>query len=232
MMSKLIPSNPAEVMVIRSITPDVQSTIESLGGNLKYIVAPDTEHHIFLSPWKKAYPDAEIIAPEGLREKRETNPETKGLDFPHIFTAENRKSLKISDEFDAEFDVEYVSSHPSHEIVLHHKRTKTLIEADLLFNLPAMEQYSKTDESATTGLLTKIFTAVQSTKPPGTWQKRIIWYVVSSKDRKGFSESMAAIEKWDFDRLIPCHGDVIETGAKAVYQRMFDWFLKEAAKRP
>jgi len=273
MTSKVIPSNPVDVMVIRSITPDivtlstpflrfgrlkiggrgtivrfqtgsllvfspvaltsdVQSTIESLGGNLKYIVAPDILHHIFLTPWKQAYPNAQIIAPEGLREKREQNPETKGLDFPHIFTAENRKSLKISDEFDAEFDVEYVASHPSREIVLYHKRTGTVLEADLLFNLPATEQYSKTGESATTGFLTRIFVAVQSTKPPGTWQKRIIWYVVSSKDRKGFGESMAAIDKWDFDRLIPCHGDVIETGAKEIYQRMFDWFLKGAAKRP
>ena len=199
--------------------------MDSLGGNVKYIAAPDLEHHIFLSPWKKAYPDAKIIAPEGLREKREQDPETKGLDFSHIYTAQNKKDIRISDEFDSEFETEYVHSHPSRELVFLHKSSKTLIEADLLFNLPATEQYSRSGVDPNTGFLTKLFIPVQSTVAPATGQQRFIWYVVSRNDRKAFAESAARIEKWDFDRLIPCHGDVIETGAKGVFRRLFGWHL-------
>lgn len=44
-------------------------------------------------------------------------------------------------------------------------------------------------------------------------------------DRKSFAASTARIDKWDFDRLIPCHGDVIETGAKSVFQKVLKWHL-------
>ncbi|KAK2754408.1 hypothetical protein FQN54_007052 [Arachnomyces sp. PD_36] len=273
MTSKLIPSNPSEVMVIRkllpdivtmstpfarfgylkfggrgtivrmqsgalsvfspvALTPEVKTTVESLGGNVKYIAAPDMEHHIFLTPWKEAYPNAEIIAPEGLREKREQNPETKGLDFAHIFTTQkNKEAIKVSEEFDAEFETEYVHSHPSKDLVFLHKPSKTLIEADMLFNLPATEQYSKTGVAADSGFLTRMIMPLQSTKAPATWHQRFLWYIISAKDQKGFAESAKRIDKWDFDRLIPCHGDVIETGAKDVFRRVFAWYLDGAHKK-
>lgn len=214
-----------------ALTPEVKTTIDSLGGNVKYIAAPDLEHHIFLTPWKEAYPNAEIIAPEGLREKREQNPQTKGLDFSHIFTKQNKKDLKVSDEFDAEFETEYVDSHPSRDLVFLHKPSKTLIEADMLFNLPATEQYSKTGVSADSGFLNRMIMPMQSTKAPATWHQRFLWYIISAKDREGFAESAKKIDKWDFDRLIPCHGDVIETGAKDVFRRVFAWHLEEQNKK-
>ncbi|EER41355.1 hypothetical protein I7I53_00670 [Histoplasma capsulatum var. duboisii H88] len=271
MTSKLISSNPEEVMVIRKVQSDIitlnvpfyrfghvriggrctivrlqngplavfspvaltqgaRDAVNSLGGNVKYIIAPDMEHHIFLTPWKEAYPDAQIIAPEGLQEKREKKPETKGIVFDHIFTAVNKGDFKVSDEFHADFDVEYVNSHPGRDIVLLHKSSKTLIEADLIFNLPATEQFSKSGESATKGILTKIISTLQSTKPPAKGQKRLIWYLLSARDRKGFAQSVATIDGWNFDRIIPCHGDIIENGGKEIFRNLFEWNL-EAAKK-
>ena len=45
-----------------------------------------------------------------------------------------------------------------------------------MFNMPATEQYSKTGESATSGFVSRLFSAVQSTKGDATWQKRMLWY--------------------------------------------------------
>ncbi|KAE8386339.1 Nse4 C-terminal-domain-containing protein [Aspergillus alliaceus] len=210
-----------------SLTPEVRETISSLGGNLKYIAALDLEHHINITPWKEAYPDAKIIAPEGLYEKRQSNPEHKDTPFHHVFRKENKGQQKISEEFDSEFETEYVYGHPSRELVFLHKRSGTLIEADLLFNLPAREQYSKTGESATSGALTKIISPLLSTHPPATWQKRFVWYILSSGDRRAFNESVRRIDKWDFNRLIPCHGDVVESGAKGVFRTVMEWHLEE-----
>ncbi|OAX83485.1 hypothetical protein ACJ72_02155 [Emergomyces africanus] len=223
-------SGPLVVFSPVALTPDARDAVNSLGGNVKYIVAPDMEHHIFLTSWKEAYPNAQIIAPEGLKEKREKNPETRGISFDYIFTAANRRTLKISDEFHADFDVEYFHSHPSREIVLLHKPSKSLIEADLLFNLPATEQFSRSGESATEGIISKLFSTFQSTKPPALGQKRFIWYVLSAKDRKGFAQSAATIVGWNFDRIIPCHGDVIESGGKEIFRNLFDWNLEVAKK--
>lgn len=115
------------------------------------------------------------------------------------------------------------------ELVFHHKKSKTLIEADLLFNLPATEQFSKTGVSATSGILTKIFGGLQNTKGSAIWQKRMLWYGVS-QDKPTFNESIARIAKWDFDRIIPCHGDVIESGGKGIFEKVMQWHLEGAKK--
>lgn len=210
-----------------SLTPAVQETISGLGGRVKYIAALDMEHHIHLTAWKNAFPDADIIAPEGLYEKRQPVPEYKDTPFKYILKKENKESgWPISEEFNQEFDTEYVYGHGSKELVFLHKPSCTLIEADLLFNLPAREQYSKTGEDATSGILTKLVQPLLSTAPPATMQKRFAWYILSKEDRGAFTESIRRIDKWEFNRLIPCHGDVIESGAKGVFRTVFEWFLQ------
>ncbi|PWY90889.1 putative nuclear protein Qri2/Nse4 [Aspergillus heteromorphus CBS 117.55] len=219
-----------------NLTPEVHETIASLGGTIKYIAALDMEHHLHLKAWKEAFPDAAIIAPEGLWEKRQSNPQTKDASpFEHVFRKDDKdatttpasRSQSISEEFDAEFETEYVHSHPSRELVFYHRPSRTLIEADLLFNLPAREQYSKTKESATSGILTKMVSPLLSTGSSTTWQKRFVWYVLSSGDRAAFAESVRRIDGWDFNRLIPCHGDVVESGAKGVYRSVMEWLLAD-----
>ncbi|KAF2270082.1 hypothetical protein CC78DRAFT_452110 [Lojkania enalia] len=266
MTSKLIPSDPSKVMVIRDIVPntittfstpfwrfgrikvggrgtvvrlqsgalavfspvaltdDVKEKIAGLG-EVKYITALDIEHHIFVGPWYKAFPNAKVIGPEGLPEKRKKQ-NNEDVPFSHVFKP--NQPMTIDPEFDAEFEYEYIYGHVNKELVFNHKPSKTLIEADLLFNLPATEQFSKTGENSTSGILTKIFCALNGTK--GNAQKRLIWYGTSSGDRKGFSASISRIDKWDFDRIIPCHGDVIENGGKGIFQRIMEWHLNAAKK--
>ena len=214
-----------------ALTPEVRSTVESLGNKVSYIAAPDIEHHIYISDWAKAYPSAALMGPEGLPEKREQNSETKGNTFKYIWTNKNKGSLKVDEDFDKEFDVEYVGAHTNKELVFCHKPSRTLIEADLIFNLPATEQFSKTKEDPEAGFLTKLFISFQNTKGAATWQKRFLWYVASSGNRPDFNKSVAKIAKWDFDRVIPCHGDVIETGGKGIFQKVMAWHLSAASKQ-
>ena len=37
-------------------------------------------------------------------------------------------------------------------------------------------------------------------------------------------KELAPLLAADFDRLIPCHGDVIETGAKSIFEDVFKRF--------
>lgn len=209
-----------------ALTPEVRTTVEALGNDVAYLTAMDFEHHIFVSEWARAFPSARILGVDGLPEKRESNPETAGTTFSHVFTQKNKASLKVDDSFDKEFDYEYVGSHANKELVFCHKPDKTLIQADMMFNLPAHEQYSRTGEKATDGILTKFFTSFQNTVGSATWQKRFLWYVASGPDRKGFNESVRKINGWDFDKIIPCHGDVIETEGKAIFRKVFAWHLE------
>ncbi len=270
--AKLIPSDPAKVMVFRDILPnmatisspfarfgvfkvggrativklqtgslavfspvaltdDVRSKIQSMGNNVKYISAMDIEHHIFITPWAKEYPQAEVIGVEGLPEKREKDPATKGVKFSHVFTQSNKKDMRISEEFDREFEYEFLHSHPSKELIYYHKPSKTMIEADFIFNLPAYEQYSKSGEAATSGVLTKLFTGVMNTRNDITWQRRFVWYLLSSKDRGGFSDSVNRMKRWELQRIIPSHGDVIESEAQSVFDKITRWFREGGEKK-
>jgi len=136
----------------------------------------------------------------------------------------------VDADFDREFDYEYVHAHQNKELVFNHKPSKTLIEADLMFNLPANEQMSKTDISPTAGILTQLFVGMMSTKGTATWQKRFLWYGASAADRTSFNRSVEKIDSWDFNRIIPCHGDVIENDGKAVFKKVFEWHLAAAKK--
>lgn len=107
-----------------------------------------------------------------------------------------------------------------------YKREKTLIQADLIFNLPAYEQYSRTGRAATEGVWTRLFTAFQNTAGEAMGQRRFVWYV-AGKERESFDESVRRIDGWDFERIVPCHGDVIETGGKEIFRKVMDWHLQK-----
>jgi len=206
-----------------ALTSEVKAKVASMG-TMKYIVAPDIEHHIFMSPWAQEYPNAELIGPEGLPEKRQGDPSTSKEKFKHVFTPKNQREMQISPEWDAEFDCEYFHSHQNKELVFLHKPSKTLIEADVLFNLPAAEQFSRSGVAATAGVFSKLFGAIMNTRGDMVWQKRFLWYGAASSNRTAFADSAKRVARWDFDRIIPCHGDVIETGGKSVFNTATAWF--------
>lgn len=208
-----------------ALTRSVRSKIDSLG-KLQYIVAPNIVHHIHISAWAKAFPTADVICGAGLPEKREKDPETRGTTtFSHVFTMENKSTMKIADDFDKEFSWEYVTASSNQDIVFFHKPTRTLIQADLLLNLPSKEQFSKVPGGDTTGFLGRKAESAFSAEGDMLWQKRALWYGVGSKKRESFTDSMRIIQRWDFDRIIPCHGDTIETNGKDVWAKLTEWFI-------
>lgn len=115
-----------------------------------------------------------------------------------------------------QIDAVYFSGFSKKDVAWLHKPTKTLIVADLVFNLPANEQYTNSKQRKT-GILTK------KLNPYTEFHKNFIWG--ESKD-KGYASprsyadfcsfvsvlfsAMARDAKkvaaWDFDRIIPCHG--------------------------
>ncbi|KAK5171964.1 uncharacterized protein LTR77_003601 [Saxophila tyrrhenica] len=212
-----------------SVKQQMQEQLQST--NVKYITALDGEHHIFLESWHKQYPNAVVIGPETLPAYRDKQGYFKiPQDKWRLFKKGDAESWKIDPTFDAEFDREYNDAHANKELVFNHKPSRTLIEADLMFNLPATEQFSKTGLSPTSGFLSRLFTGLNNTQGEATWQKRLIWYGISSGDRKGYNESVSRVAKWDFDRIIPCHGDVIESGGKGIFEKVMAWHL-EANKK-
>ncbi|KAI1080232.1 hypothetical protein F5B20DRAFT_119598 [Whalleya microplaca] len=271
MSSKLIPSNPANVAVIRDITPNIatvsapfarfgiirvggrgtiirltsgtlavfspvaltpqtKAKVADMGGNVGYLIAGDMEHHIFLSEWAAEYPGAKLIGPKELPEKRaKMNDDKVGKEpFAFVYDASNKRDNSVSEEFAADFEVAYVDAHANKELVLFYKPDRVLIQADLMFNLPAIEQYSKVPEAEkkSHGFINRFFESCNSTSGEAKGIKRFLWYAISARDRAGFNESIKVIDTWDFNTIIPCHGETIEGNGKEIFGKVFEWHLK------
>ncbi|KAK0628617.1 beta-lactamase-like protein [Bombardia bombarda] len=213
-----------------ALTDETKAKVQSLGGDVKYLVALDIEHHIFLSDWARAYPGAKLVGPEGLPEKRaKMNDDKVGKEpFAVVFTAATKTTTSIGADFDADFEYEYADAHPNKELVFFYKPDRVLIEADFMFNLPAVEQYSRVPdaEKPRPGLLARTFASWNSTEGEAKGMKRLIWYAFSRGNREGFNATVRRIDAWDFRTIIPCHGDTIEGNGKEVYRKVFDWHLK------
>lgn len=212
-----------------ALTPEVKAKLATLGNNLRYIVAPDIEHHIFVSEWKTAFPTAVLIGPDGLPEKRlaQNDPKIGKETFDVVFKADTKRTTSINPEFDQDFEYEYVDAHANKELVFFYKPDRVMIQADLMFNLPATEQYSRVPEKdkPNPGFLARQFIGLNSTQGEVKGLKRLIWHAMSRGNRPSFNDSIKRIDAWDFKIIVPCHGDVIEEGAKETFQKVFDWHI-------
>lgn len=92
-----------------------------------------------------------------------------------------------------------------------------------MFNLPPKEQFSRAGGGELTGVLNKI--AGYFADIDGKGQQRFLWYAMA-KDKKRFAESAKRVADWRFERIIPCHGDVVERDGNAVFRRLFRWHLE------
>ncbi|KAI0707536.1 hypothetical protein C8T65DRAFT_650839 [Cerioporus squamosus] len=204
--STAIKLDSGEVWILAS-TPLTDETRQKLAelGDVKYIVGGNTFHNLFLKSYKEAYPGAKLVGPEDLTKK--------GITLDAAFSATNPEPVL---GFEDEIEACYFSGYANKDIAFYHKASKTVIAADLLFNVPANEQFSKSSESPKSILFGGM-------KPTG-WQ--MPWFLWAKQaDKSAMALEAKKVYAWDFDRYIPCHGDVIETGAKAAWKAAWASYL-------
>ncbi|MGZ3560865.1 MAG: DUF4336 domain-containing protein [Vulcanimicrobiaceae bacterium] len=176
----------------------VRENLDALG-EVRYVVAPSWWHDMFLREYVDAYPSAKLYgAPTLVKWHR-------SLPFAGVLGAE-------SPPWGAEIDQFYVDRMRLFldEFVFFHRVSRSLIVADLAFNLredapPSMKWY---------------FKAVGAY--PGC---AIPWfYRLAPQDRTHMRASIEFILSWDIERLIVGHGDVAPNG-KAALRNAYRWLL-------
>ncbi|KAI8986645.1 hypothetical protein BD414DRAFT_416221 [Trametes punicea] len=199
-----------DVWVLAS-SPLDQATKAKLAelGPVKWIIGADAVHHLFLGDFKKEYPDAKLIAvDEAIKKKAK-----EGLKFDGAWGSDPPNT-----RYGFESDIQhcYFSGFKNKDVAFYHPKSKTMIEADLLFNLPAIEQHSMTGSSGKFPLFSKF--------NPHMWvHKRFAWTL--GVDKEAMKRDVKTVAGWDFERIIPCHGDVIEKNAKAAWMEAYKWYL-------
>jgi hypothetical protein len=162
-----------------NMTDETVNEIEKLG-SVDYIVSPNNFHHLFVLNALKSFPKAELYVADGLEKKR---PDLK-----------NYKLLShATNLWPGEIEVMRYEGVPKlSEYVFFHKKSKTLITTDIVFNM-------KTAKNWLTRIVLKIDGIYQKTS-----QGRLTNLLTKDKTKR--LSSNQKILGLDFDKVIMAHG--------------------------
>jgi hypothetical protein len=184
------------------LTPALQRELDDLGP-VQAVVAPNAMHHLYIGDYMKAYPQAQFFTAEGVAKKR---PELRfnGVlgDRPEFLWGSDLDQLPIR------------GCPKLSEVAFLHRASRTLIVSDWLFN------FSSRASGPHRSLLTRFYLRLT-----GAWggprQSRLLRAVIT--DKEAARASTERLLAWDFDRIIVCHGDILETGGHTALREATAW---------
>ena len=173
----------------------VKRDIDAIG-EVRYIVAPGSYHHLFVTDFQQKYPQAETFLCPGLERKR---PDIK---FDWILG--NRPDHRWGNVFD---QVVVQGTKYMWEVAFFHKPSKTLILVDLLENIGD-------DFRHPTSLLLRFWWKVvyrMWNNPKAAPEYQMGW---GKKDivKKGLNRILS----WKPERVILAHGELVESNTQSV----------------
>jgi hypothetical protein len=175
-------------------------------GPVQHIVAPNLFHHLFVGAAQSLYPEAKTWGVVGLPEKR------PDLRLDALFTQPG----SFEDTLDYLQFQGFASILPggiklAHETVFYHRPSRTLILTDTAFNFDQTNRLP-------VRILGRIGGSYQALSPSRLEK----W---GTRNKAAVEASVREILQWDFDRVIPGHGSIVETGGKAAFKSGYEWFL-------
>lgn len=171
--------------------------LDSLG-KVEIIIAPNALHGDDAPFYKLRYPKARLFAPGALVKQLEKTCTVDEI-LPQAWPVSLQSELE---------SMEFVGTRILHESVFFHRKTRTLILTDLVFNM-RQEQ---------SGLMRTFMSLNKIHQRFGP--SRIFRYVFVNNPAQA-SASLKRILEWDFDRVIMSHGEVLETGGKKAMSASF-----------
>ncbi|MEM9538419.1 MAG: DUF4336 domain-containing protein [Cyanobacteria bacterium P01_E01_bin.42] len=204
----VIRCNNNDLILISPIAKD-DNLIQEIDrlGRVKWIIAPNLYHHLFLSGFQENYPDAQLLAVPGLEKKRPDLAIAKILDPNQSSVADELESIFF--EGFKVLDLTGVSL--LNEFAFFHHKSKSLILTDTAFAF---------DE--TFPLLTRLaarFLRSYKQLSPSLLEK------IATQEKDKVKISIQKVLKWNFKRVIVAHGNIIENEAKEQLKKGYEWFL-------
>ncbi len=169
------------------IARELREELDALG-SVGFIVVPEA-HGRFAGPTSQLYPSAQLLAaPSAPRRRKSLSFHASLADQPPAAWADRVES-------------HLVLGFRLHEVVLFHRSSRTLVLTDLCFNI-----------HRSPSVWARLFF-----RADGMWRRfgpsRITRALVS--DRAAFRGSLEHVLRWDFERIIPGHGDIVEKDGPA-----------------
>lgn len=179
-----------------ALDAETRDAIDALGP-VKALVAPTLFHHLFIGEWGRAYPHASLSACPGLEKKR------KDLSWGAILTDDAEAQWK------GEIDQVFFSARTmENEVIFFHRKSKTIISSDFIFNL-------RTHSSG----LTRAVAGLLGQREPGT----TLLERIMIRKREVAREQVARVVAWGAEHLVIAHGDIIDSNGAEVVRRAYAW---------
>ena len=180
-----------------ALEPSLQAELRRLG-TVGFLVAPSLWHDLFIKDYVVAYPEAQALAAPGLQEARPDVAFHGALNDDRVLVP-------------GEIEYVVVRGHIANEVAFWHVVSKTLILADLAYNVredcTAWERNWAQEQDGYGDFALMKYHRGYVTDPNGT------------------RASLRQILEWDFDRVIMGHGHILESGGKQAFARIWSWLL-------
>lgn len=186
-----------------ALTDDLRAEMESLG-DVRYLIAPNSLHHLFVGDWQQAYPNAKAYAPPGLRQKR------KDLKFDG-----DLGDAPIADWAE---DIDLVVMRGSlitAEVVFFHRKSGTVLFTDLIQHF--QPQWFKGWRAIVARL--DLMVAAEPAVPRK--------FRAAFINRTAARASIRRILDWPAEKVLMAHGDPITEGGRDFLHRAFRWLADQ-----
>jgi len=193
-------------LVVHSPLPLDDATAKELDaiGEVRFLVAPNSLHWMFLERAKQRWTNARVLAAPVLAKK------LGSLPFEHLPASGRVAGMEG-------IRIERIQGAPGiQEHVLLHELSRSLVVGDLLFNVHECRS----------------FWMRLVLRAGGTWKRTaqsLVWRRLV-KDRAAAARSAADLLSWDFARVVVAHGDVLEDDARERTRQALTWMTSGAPK--
>jgi len=168
-------------------------------GTVKYLVAPNHLHHLYLGEWIEHYPKANLSGTDEVIKKR---------DDLHFDT-----SLNVDQDWPWGKEIEQLlvsGSALMQECVFFHRPTRTLIVTDLIENFPP-EHFTGWQRLLAKGA----GIVAPNGKTPLDWRLSFKKAEVQGHIRQ--------LRYWQPERIVMAHGEIVSQDTGDFLQRSFSW---------
>ncbi len=181
------------------LDPELRRELDALG-TVRFGVAPNRFHHLFVGEYAAAYPKLELFAAPGLETKR------KDVAWHGVLGDETPSGWA------GQLDQLFFRGYPlANEVVFFHPPSRTLLVTDLAFNI-------REDSPAATRFAYRLLGAYGRFGP--SLLERVLM-----RDRPAARASLEGILAWDFERVIMAHGQLLPRGGRDALRAGYAWLL-------
>lgn len=170
-------------------------------GDPRFLVAPNTLHHVFMREWAEAFPSADVYGPRALAQKR------SDIAFSGFLEEE-----AVAAQWSGEIECVVVDGNRiMTEVVFFHRDSRTALFTDLI------QHFETGWFSGWRGVVARL-DAMQGAEPAVPRKFRIAF-----TDRAATREKVRRILEWPTEQVLFAHGAPVRHDGQAFLKRAFAW---------